>query len=63
MKHIWRHIKKESKEGTLFHLPIIITEKGIAICDSQKKIKLIKKQVDILGKCLRKGRDIRGYFY
>jgi beta-glucosidase len=51
------------QEATKLHIPIIITENGIATHDDQKKIKFIKRHVDMLEKCVKKGMDIRGYFY
>jgi beta-glucosidase len=51
------------QEASRLHIPIIITENGIATRDSQKKIRFIKRHVDMLEKCLKDGMDIRGYFY
>lgn len=43
--------------------PLIITENGIATHDNQKKIRFMKQHIDILEKCIKKGYDIRGYYY
>jgi beta-glucosidase len=44
-------------------VPLIITENGIATRDAQKKIKFMKGHIDTLKKCMKKGIDVRGYFY
>jgi beta-glucosidase len=44
-------------------VPLIITENGIATHDVQKKIKFMKGHIDTLEKCMKKGIDVRGYFY
>ncbi|MCX8031449.1 MAG: glycoside hydrolase family 1 protein [Thermodesulfovibrionales bacterium] len=43
--------------------PLIITENGIATHDNQKKIKFMKHHIDVLERCIKKGYDVRGYFY
>ncbi|HWR89678.1 MAG TPA: family 1 glycosylhydrolase [Dissulfurispiraceae bacterium] len=52
-------IRKASALG----VPLMITENGIATHDSQKKIRFMKRHVDVIEKCIKKGFDIRGYFY
>jgi beta-glucosidase len=54
-----RVLRYASKLG----VPLIITENGVATADDQKKIKFIKRHVDVIEKCLRMGVDVRGYFY
>ena len=44
-------------------VPMMITENGIATHDSRKKIRFMKRHVDVIEKCIKKGFDIRGYFY
>jgi len=44
-------------------VPLIITENGIATHDVQKKITFMKGHIDTLEKCMKKGIDVRGYFY
>ncbi len=58
-----RGMARALREASRFHLPMIVTENGIATRDSQKKMKFIKSHVDTLENCLRGGMDIRGYFY
>jgi len=50
-------------EASKIGCPMIITENGIATRDHQKKAKFLKGHIDTLDKCLKKGLDIRGYFY
>ena len=45
------------------HVPIIVTENGIATDDDRKKEKFIKSHVDVIEGCLKKGIDVKGYFY
>jgi len=58
-----RGLEKILREASKFGLPIMITENGIATRDGQKKERYIKSHLDILEECLKKGMDIRGYFY
>lgn len=51
------------KYASKLNVPIIITENGIATDNDKKKIKFIKHHIDVLEKCIKKGMDIRGYFY
>lgn len=44
-------------------VPIIITENGIATNDDQKRIKFMKRHIDVLERCMKDGMDIRGYFH
>jgi beta-glucosidase len=44
-------------------VPLIITENGIATRDSEKKIRFMKKHIDVVEQCIQEGMDIRGYFY
>lgn len=51
------------KEAWKLHIPLIITENGIATTDDEQKTKFIEKHIEVLKGCLKKGMDIRGYFY
>ncbi len=58
-----RGMERTLKEASKLGLPMMITENGIATRDGQKKEKFIKSHIDTLEQCLKKGLDIRGYFY
>lgn len=58
-----RGLAQMLEEASKFGLPMIITENGIATREGQKKERYIKSHLDILEDCLKKGMDIRGYFY
>jgi beta-glucosidase len=45
------------------NIPLIITENGIATHDSEKKVKYMKRHVDVIERCLKNGLDVRGYYY
>jgi beta-glucosidase len=50
-------------EASRLNLPLIITENGIATNDDAIKIGYIKKHVEVVERCIKKGMDIKGYFY
>ncbi len=56
-------LERVLRYASKLNVPLIITENGIATHDSQKKIKFMKRHIDIVEKCRQKGCDIRGYFY
>ncbi|MCX8116446.1 MAG: family 1 glycosylhydrolase [Desulfobacterota bacterium] len=58
-----RGLEQVLREASTFGLPVMITENGIATADRRKKDWYIKSHLDILEGCLKKGMDIRGYFY
>jgi len=58
-----RGLEKVVRYASKLNIPIIITENGIATRDDEKKIKFIKRHVDVLKRCLESGIDVRGYFY
>ncbi len=58
-----RGLEKVLRYASKLNVPLIITENGIATRDSQRKIKFMQGHIDVLEKCRREGRDIRGYFY
>ncbi len=58
-----RGLEKVLRYASKLSVPLIITENGIATRDCQKKIKYMKRHVDVLEKCMKDGLDVRGYFY
>lgn len=56
-------LEKVLRYASRLNVPIIITENGIATHDDQKKIKFMKRHIDVLEKCIKEGLDVRGYFY
>jgi beta-glucosidase len=58
-----RGLERVLRYASRLNVPLIITENGIATRDCQKKITFMRRHVDIIEQCRRKGMDIRGYFY
>lgn len=56
-------LEKMLRYAAKLNVPLIITENGIATRDSQKKIRFMKRHVDVVERCIKRGMDIRGYFY
>ena len=56
-------ITKVLRYASKLKVPLIITENGIATHDSEKKIRFMKRHVDMIEKCIKEGIDVRGYFY
>jgi beta-glucosidase len=56
-------LEKVLKEASRLNIPLIITENGIATSNDEIKIRFIRKHIEVLDRCLKKGMDIRGYFY
>lgn len=56
-------LEKVLRYATKLNVPLIITENGIATHDCQKKIKYMKRHVDVLEQCIKDGIDVKGYFY
>lgn len=56
-------LERVLKYASRLNVPLIITENGIATRDCQRKIKFMRRHVDVVEKCRQKGMDIRGYFY
>ena len=56
-------LEKVLRYASRLKVPLIITENGIATRDCQKKIRFMKRHVDVLEHCIHQGMDIRGYFY
>lgn len=58
-----RGLEKVLRYASRLNVPLMITENGIATRDSEKKIRFMKRHVDVVEKCIKEGMDIRGYFY
>jgi beta-glucosidase len=56
-------LEKVLNYASTLNIPIIITENGIATHNDRAKIKFMKGHIDVLERCLKKGIDVRGYFY
>ncbi len=56
-------LAKVLRYASRLNVPLIITENGIATHDNQKKIRFMKRHIDVLEKCIKEGIDVRGYFY
>jgi beta-glucosidase len=56
-------LEKVLRYASRLKVPLLITENGIATRDGQKRIKFMKRHIDILERCLKNGIDVRGYFY
>jgi beta-glucosidase len=56
-------LRKVLHYASRLNVPLILTENGIATHDDQKKIKFMKRHIDVLEKCIKEGLDVRGYFY
>lgn len=58
-----RGLEKVLKYASRLNVPLVVTENGIATHDAQKKTEFMKRHVDAVERCLRRGLDVRGYFY
>ncbi|KPK45715.1 MAG: hypothetical protein AMK74_02625 [Nitrospira bacterium SM23_35] len=56
-------LEKVLNYASTLNVPIIITENGIATHNDRARIKFMKGHIDVLERCLKKGADVRGYFY
>jgi beta-glucosidase len=56
-------LEKVLRFASKLNVPLIVTENGIATRDDQRKIKFMKRHIDVLERCLKNGIDVRGYFY
>lgn len=56
-------LEKVLRYAAKLKVPLIITENGIATHSNNRKIQFMKSHVDILERCIRKGINVRGYFY
>ena len=46
-----------------YHLPIYITENGIADANDEKRPDFIREHIEWISKAIEEGVDVRGYFY
>ena len=58
-----RGLEKVLRYGSKLHVPLIITENGIATHNDDRKIKFMKRHIDAIEKCIKNGLDVKGYFY
>jgi beta-glucosidase len=56
-------LEKVLRYASKLQVPIIITENGIATRNDRTKIKFMKGHIDVLERCIKKGIDVRGFFY
>ena len=56
-------LEKVLRYASKLNVPLIITENGIATRDDQRKIRFMRRHVDVLERCIKNGIDVRGYFY
>jgi len=56
-------LAKVLRYSSKLNVPLIITENGIATRDDQRKIKFMKRHIDVLEKCIKDGINVRGFFY
>lgn len=56
-------LKKVLRYASKLNVPLIVTENGIATHECEKKIRFMKRHIDILESCIKEGIDVRGYFY
>ena len=56
-------LERVLRNASRLKVPLIITENGIATRNPQKKIDFMRKHVDAVEKSIKKGIDVRGYFY
>jgi beta-glucosidase len=46
-----------------FNIPIIVTENGIATNDEALRIKYVNDHLEVIGRAIKRGIDVRGYMY
>ena len=56
-------LEKVLKYASKLGVPLIITENGIATSRDSRKIRFMKAHIDTVERCIKKGLDVRGYFY
>jgi beta-glucosidase len=56
-------LEKVLRYASKLNVPLIITENGVATRNDRRKIKFMKRHIDVLEKCIKNGMDVRGYFY
>jgi len=58
-----RGLEKVLRYASKLSIPLIVTENGIATRNDREKIRFMRSHVDTVERCIRKGMDVRGYFY
>ena len=58
-----RGLEKVLRYASKLHVPLIITENGMATHDDDRKIKFMKGHIDAVEKGIKNGLDVQGYFY
>ncbi len=56
-------LEKVLRYASRLNVPLIITENGIATRNAETKIDFMRKHVDAVERSIKKGIDVRGYFY
>ena len=56
-------LEKVLRYAARLNVPLIITENGIATRNDQKKIRFMKRHIDVVERCIRDGIDVRGFFW
>jgi beta-glucosidase len=56
-------LEKVLKYASKLSVPLIITENGIATKRDRVKIRFMKAHIDTVERCIKKGLDVKGYFY
>jgi beta-glucosidase len=56
-------LEKVLQYASKLSVPMIITENGIATKSDRVKIRFMKAHIDTVERCIKKGLDVRGYFY
>ena len=56
-------LEKVLRYASHLNVPLIITENGIATRNAETKIDFMRKHVDAVERSIKKGIDVRGYFY
>jgi beta-glucosidase len=54
--------KQIRRVGDRYGKPMMITENGIATRNDEKRIRYMREHIDAVGRAIRDGYDVRGYF-
>jgi beta-glucosidase len=55
-------MKEIQRVGDRYGKPMMITENGIATLNDEKRIRYMNDHIDAIGRAIREGYDVRGYF-
>jgi beta-glucosidase len=55
-------VKEIQRVGDRYGKPMMITENGIATLNDEKRIRYMNEHIDAIGRAIREGYDVRGYF-